>query len=762
MNDKNQNSLNNQNISNDIEKLIDLIITTSENANSPNHQENLHKLLKEEENEIKLTSNILTILSNFNQCINKFTPIQNCYLLGYIKNILLRYKAKPKLKQISNLEHDVIEAINFYLNFNFNNNNNNDFDKIKKLFDEIIPFLFDLIVVMKESKNFLELLYNKIILTYLKNNNHQNYILFHESIIKYIFVYECFCRIYLIYIIKNEEIKIIFDKYLEILIFCKNFCSNFTINNNIKSQIKKNEIIELNGKLINQCILSFSKTSMLCLDHFVKSRIFSISPEIKGNYENKDNKKYIFINDNSFLEFISSCFSYNNNMNIFSFGLEYAENDEQKFEFVLSKGKGILVEVLIVIIKKLTKYELFYSYDNFNSLTFNYYCKIIEYLTKFYKIGNYPRENADNSKEQIIQLSVIVKIINFIDEIIDNKIYQNLIDTNTYAINILNKKEKYEEIFKYIIVPNLLQTDLEKTFFEFDPGEYIKNLLDMCHLCEVQLPKQKSIKLLTTICDSVDGFLSYIVHIYILILKNISLNNTNKINIEIDDKYKSLYLFLTQNIDSFNLIEQSLQVLTSVSFLFEDRKEIADYFCDEIDIINYMLIKINDPFLKSKLCVFYSYNLEILFHNDEEVLSKSFDDSLNFIFDCIFNSASNSSLKKTAFICLNNVIFNINLKKFCVSSVTINALSIINYFNDKKNLVEYEDEFNEFIKGIVKEYMFDLGDSIIQLFDLFWNKFLLGLSQSIKNENEFYNFAKTNPNNKEKKEVLKDKTQQVN
>ena len=167
----------------------------------------------------------------------------------------------------------------------------------------------------------------------------------------------------------------------------------------------------------------------------------------------------------------------------------------------------------------------------------------------------------------------------------------------------------------------------------------------------------------------------------------------NKSNIEIDDKYKSLYLFLTQNIDSFNLIEQSLQVLTSLSFLFEDRQEIADYFYDEIDIINYMLIKMNDQFLKSKLCVFYSYNLDRLFHNDEEVLSKSFDDSLNFIFDCILNNTSKDSLKKTAFNCLNETIFNINLKKFCVSSVCINALSVINYFNDKKNSVGFEYEF---------------------------------------------------------------------
>ena len=85
MNDNIQDSLKNQKINNnDIESLINLIITTSENANSPNHQESLYKLLQQEENEIKLTSNLLTILSNFNQCINRLTSLQNLNLLIYI------------------------------------------------------------------------------------------------------------------------------------------------------------------------------------------------------------------------------------------------------------------------------------------------------------------------------------------------------------------------------------------------------------------------------------------------------------------------------------------------------------------------------------------------------------------------------------------------------------------------------------------------------------------------------------------------------
>ena len=762
MNDKKQIDIIINN--NSFERIINLILIASENANTSNHQESLCALIQEEKNEIQLTSILLEILQNFNQCINKLTSIQNLKLLIYIKNILLKFKSKPKLKHIQNLETNIIEGINFYLNFNFNNSNNNDFNRIKKIYDEIIISLFDLIVVLKNPKNFLQQIYNKIILIYLNsNNNHSNYILSFESIIKFIYVYENFSRIYLIYVIKNEEINIIFDQYSELLKFCKNFCSN---SNYISNESNKNKIDELNAKIINQCILSFSKTTMLCLDNLIKSYIFHFSSEIKGFNEkanNKNEKEIIFIANQSFIEFLSLSFYYDNNLNFFSFGLEYSNNNEKKFDFLISKGKGILVEVLTVLIKKLTKYELFNSYENFKSEVFKYFFNIIDYLISFYKNGNCPREKAENSQDEIIQLSIIVKIMNFIDEIIGNSVSYNLIEKNLYKINNDNKNEKYEEIFKYIIVPNLIQSDLEKTFFEFDQHEYIKNLFDMCHTCEVKLPKQKSIKLLMTFCDSIDGFLSKIVHVYILILKIISLNNSNNnnTNIEIEDKYKSLYLFLTQNINTFNLIEQSLQILTSISFLFGDNPDISNYFCDEIDLINYRIIKITDPFLKSKLCVFYSYNLEILFHNDEEVLSKSFDDSLNFIFDCIFNKTSNKSLIKTAFNCINEIIFNNYLKKFCVTSVRIYTLKVINYFNIKENLEGNEEEFKEFLKGIVKEYMYDLGDSIIDLFDLFWNQFIINLDKlETAQKNKYSN--ENNSSNNLKNNILRDRTKEVN
>jgi len=159
MKENDQNSITDINIinnNNEIQQLINLIITSSENAGKPEHQDSLYKLYQIERYEVKLTSNVLEILSEFGQCINKLSQTQNLQLLIFIKNILEKFKAKPKLKQIQNFENKVLLGINFYLNFNFDKSNNTDYTKLKNIYDEIIKFLFDLIVVMQDSKNFLQ------------------------------------------------------------------------------------------------------------------------------------------------------------------------------------------------------------------------------------------------------------------------------------------------------------------------------------------------------------------------------------------------------------------------------------------------------------------------------------------------------------------------------------------------------------------------------------------------------------------------------
>ena len=520
--------------------LIKLIIAAEEN------KEIIYKLIEQEKNEIELVSNLLEILSDFNNCLLNLTPMQNLYILIYIKNTLPKFKAKPKMKEIEYLDQKILIGINFYLNYDFSKNysKDNTFQNIKKMYDQIIPYLFDLIVVMEKPKYFLSNIFNNIILSNL--NNSINNFIYNEFSFKFIFIYENFFRIYLIYIYKNEEMNIIFHKYYQIL-------NIFNTNAKINSQ-------ETKGKMFNQLILSFSKTTILSLDHFIKSKIFNISPELS---ENNNDERFNFLDNKYIFKFIKHCFYSDENTNNFSFGLEFANEKDKIFEFLLCKGKGILIELLTVIIKKLSKFEFFKNYTKFNSKILIYFCNITEYLIDYYKKGNYPREKAMNNSQEIIQLSTIVKIINFMEEIIDNKIYHDLIEYDDFIINKNNKYEKFSDIFKYIIIPNILTTELEKTYFDLGNDEYIKNLFDMSQNCQIQLPKQQCIKLLIAMCENIDEFLSYIIHVYVYILKNISLNyneNENLKNIKIEQKYENLYFFLIKNLDKFNLFEQALQV----------------------------------------------------------------------------------------------------------------------------------------------------------------------------------------------------------
>jgi hypothetical protein len=109
------------------------------------------------------------------------------------------------MKNVEHLEDKILNGIKFYLNYNFSQNYSIDktFEKIKKMFDEIIPLLFDFIVVMEKPKNFLIKIYNNIFLEYLNNPEKNN--VNDEFFIKFIYAYENFRRIYLIYIYKNEE-----------------------------------------------------------------------------------------------------------------------------------------------------------------------------------------------------------------------------------------------------------------------------------------------------------------------------------------------------------------------------------------------------------------------------------------------------------------------------------------------------------------------------------------------------------------------------
>ena len=75
-----------------IKNLINLIIFASEKA------ENIFKLNELEKNEIEIISNLLEILSDFNNCMLNLKPIQNFFILSYIISKTLYRNIKQNLK----------------------------------------------------------------------------------------------------------------------------------------------------------------------------------------------------------------------------------------------------------------------------------------------------------------------------------------------------------------------------------------------------------------------------------------------------------------------------------------------------------------------------------------------------------------------------------------------------------------------------------------------------------------------------------------
>ena len=663
--------------------IINLILNFQLNNNIEDNNNNLFKLCELEKNEISYTEKLLEILVKINEIQINFDENQFTQILIYIKNFLNKIKNNPNIKNIIKIKENFYLIIIKFIEFKTNNKPN------KNIFNEIIKNIFTMINYIDDPKIFL----NEIFTNIIKKLFNENKINEEFILLNIIFLFECFVSDYLIYIINLSEIDLIFEFYL------------FLFNQSEK--ISKN--INNFAQLYNQLILSFSKSSMECFDYYIKNYLLT-------------NEKNLFIENINFLTFIEKSFKINYNNNIINkndFIILSTEIDS--FNFNISKSKGILIELLTFIIYNLNKYNLLFNISNFTLFLENLSQNLINHLINFFKTGNYPREKTNNSKNEIIQLSTIVKCLIYLEKITKFPDLNKIITNNKF------------DIFLYIICPNLIPTPLELDLLYLNSKEYLNNLSDMSNLCEIKLPKQKSLKLLINMCDLIDGFFSFVINLYVKILFKITGINHEGF---IDDN-NTIYNFLINYVSKENLFENCLQIFTSISFLFNEHQQQFEYFSESLDLMNHLLIKVNSTFLKTKLIFFYEYNLADLYHDDEEILSKSFDDSLNFIFDCILekkNSEEKNSLFIVGFDGINSLIFDKNLKKFCVISIKLYTNRLINYIKNEKSDFLFSDEFNLFIKGIIKYYIYDLGEDVIQFFEYFWLNFEESLKNGIKKE----------------------------
>ena len=670
-------NMNNNNNNEKINLILNLILNSNLNNNFEDNNNNLFKLCELEKNEISFTEKLLEILIKIDEIQINFDENQFSQILIYIKNFLNKIKNNQNLKNLIKIKENILLIIIKFIEFQTKNKPN------KNIFNEIIKNIFTIIKNLNEPKIFLSEIFNNIIKKLFNENKIKEEFL----LLNIIFLFECFVSEYLNFILNSNEINLIFEFYLFLFNQCENIAKN--INNYVQ--------------LYNQLILSFSKSSMEYFEFSIKNFIIS-------------NEKNFFIENINFLTFIEKTLNINFNSNDFII----LSTEINSINFTISKSKGILIELLTFIIHNLIKYNFYFNIQNFTLFLTNISQKIINHSIIFFKNGNYPREKINNSQSEIIQLSLIVKILIFLEKITKFPELNKLISTNKF------------DIFLFIICPNLIPTPLELDLLLLNHKEYLNNLSDMSNLCEIKLPKQKSLKLLINMCDLIDGFFNFIVNLYVKILFNLTgikhegfINNNNEI-----------FNFLINNVSKENLFENCLQIFTSISFLFNEHQQQFEYFSESFDLMNHLLIKVNKTFLKTKLIFFYEYNLTDLFHDDDEILSKSFDDSLNFIFDCVLDENVQNEEKNSLFICafdgINSLIFDKNLKKFCLISIKLYTNRIINYLKNVKKEFLFSDEFNFFIKGIIKNYVCDLGEDFNEFFEYFWLNFENLLKKNVK------------------------------
>jgi len=197
-----------------------------------------------------------------------------------------------------------------------------------------------------------------------------------------------------------------------------------------------------------------------------------------------------------------------------------------------------------------------------------------------------------------------------------------------------------------------------------------------------------------------------------------------------DDKYKLIFENIVVNMSPEDLIELPLQIFSCLSYFICDEKPLEKFVEEKFDIINHYLIAVNNQFLKAKLCNFYSYNLDSFFHDTENILSKSFDDSVNFMFHCLLSEDQNLNLNFTALESIDPLIFEKDVKNVVRDFVVVYSKNIFNMLNNKKFTIITETlKFRDFINNLIENYTEEVSHCSETIFNHFWMNLLNGLNE---------------------------------
>lgn len=191
-----------------------------------------------------------------------------------------------------------------------------------------------------------------------------------------------------------------------------------------------------------------------------------------------------------------------------------------------------------------------------------------------------------------------------------------------------------------------------------------------------------------------------------------------------EEKNKNIFEKNIQNFSKEDLIEQPLQIFSCLSYLISDDSNLERFIHDEFDNINNFIISINNEFLKSKVCNFYSFNLDEMYHDSETALSKSFDDSINFLFNCLLNEEQNLNLNFTALESIDPLIFEDTMINVSKDFIRIYSKNIFSMLNIKKfNTITETLKFKGFISNLIMYYTDEISHCASSLFDYLWENF---------------------------------------
>jgi hypothetical protein len=735
------------------EKLISLIIKSCGRSEETSLMQRYYfELMELEKFPLALTETLYNIITE-NSENNKFFSLnengQKAFII-YLKNWFDKLKNQKESKKIKNVEKIILNFIRILFTGKISDNNKLDYE-------ELLKNLFNLLKINKEMTTekinlFIFNLINEIMQEVRSQNltslsNLRSFLALVEVL--------AFFQSGIVTSTKElihyfEVLNIILNKFLEIY--------NLTRNYEDDEKSIKNRILVLN--IITSV---FCKISNKFLEIFKKDELLKyVSQQLRGDGSNFDEEKQniflklntpendliikssqsnIFFDSENFIIFIKKILSLNSDLiiscnirenfqfsnSLFIINLSQIENLNNKeslnledIKFIINSPKSNLIEMLTLFSEYLTAANIYENFENFKFL-----CKSIliestkslgELIKGIYSNSNLGLQNifvekVDNKESEIVILKLLTRIIEFITISCQNSSGSNFLSENKI------------EIFLYIILPLLKIKPLEIDLFNSDPEEFVRNTSDMTSNQVTRLPKHKSVRLVDIMCMYIDSFLKFVTEFCLdLISYAINKNSPNK--------NFSYFVLNTQPIfnqtlltfEDENLFEVSLQILSSISYLIYDKPKLRTIFEDKIESFNHILLNIQNEFIKSKLCNFYAYTLDDLFHNHKEVLSKSFDESFHFLFNCLLGKNESSSLNLMALESIQSLVFDDEMKIVVTPIVKIYIKDVLSLINDARfHELTSNALFHKFVKYLLNKFFDDLQDSVIYIFAYFWH-----------------------------------------